>query len=101
MAIGVVMTFDDVSTEQYEAVMAQDALDLRSPRNTSATNDWPSGIVSHVAGPTATGWCVVDVWESQSKLDDFISVRLGPAMAKAGLPQPSLTPFELYNSYPA
>ena len=55
--------------------------------------------MAHYAGPTPTGWCVVDIWEGQSQFDDFMSSRLGPTMAKVGLPEPTVTPFEVYNTH--
>ena len=99
MAIGLVMKFDGVSAEQYEKVMSADHLDLSSPKNTKAADRWPDGIVSHTAGPKPGGWCVVDVWESQEHFDKFFSDRLGPSLQKVGLPEPEVTPFEVYNSH--
>ena len=54
MSIGLVMKFNGVDAEQYEAVMSKDNLDLRSPKNGQAADQWPDGAVSHVAGTTAT-----------------------------------------------
>jgi hypothetical protein len=99
MAIGLAMTFDGVTKQQYEAVMAPEGLDLATPANASATDKWPDGIVSHVAGATATGWCVVDVWQSQADFDRFFTDRLGPNLARVGLPQPNVVAFEVYNSH--
>ena len=93
------MTFDGVTKDDYEAVMAADGLDLASPRNSSATDDWPKGIIAHYAGATENGWCVVDVWDTQAAFDDFMANRLGAAMSKAGIPQPNVTTFEVYNSH--
>jgi hypothetical protein len=99
MAIGLVMTFDGVGQDLYDAAMAPDALDLHAPSNPNATDDWPSGVISHYAGPTPTGWCVVDIWQSQEAFDNFFSSRLGPTLAKVGIPEPNVTPFEVYNSH--
>jgi hypothetical protein len=99
MAIGLVMTFDGVGTDQYEAAMAASGLDLQSPGNPNASDKWPDGIVSHVAGATPTGWCVVDVWESQADFDRFFADRLGPTLQKVAIPEPNVTPFEVYNSH--
>ena len=99
MAIGLAMMFDGVGKDDYEKVMAKEHLDLASPQNKGAADDWPDGIISHVAGATPTGWCVVDVWESQESFDKFFANRLGPALQKVGLPEPNVTPFEVYNSH--
>ena len=99
MAIGLAMTFDGVGKEQYEAVMAAGELDLGSPGNKSAGGRWPEGIIAHYAGTTPTGWCVVDIWESQEAFDAFFASQLGPTLQHVGLPQPNLTTFDLYNSH--
>ncbi len=98
MAIGLVMTFDGVTQQDYENVMAAGGLDLPSPGNPNAGGSWPKGAISHSAGPTPTGWCVVDVWESQADADAFIGSTLGPITAGLGIPQPNVVPFEVYNS---
>jgi len=43
---------------------------------------------------------VVDVWESQRDFDDFADSRLKPAFeAVGGLPMPSVTAFNVHDSY--
>ncbi|HUC36323.1 MAG TPA: hypothetical protein VMR97_04305 [Acidimicrobiales bacterium] len=98
MAIGLVMQFSGVGIKDYNDVMK--LLELESPGVTGVKNDWPVGIISHVAGATENGWCVVDTWESQEKFDAFMQSHLGPALGKTGMPEPQVTPFEVYNSYP-
>lgn len=97
MAIGFVMQFAGMGIDGYNDAMTN--LDLESPGVRDVTNDWPTGIIAHYAGPTEKGWCVVDVWESQERFDAFMQARLGPAMGKAGLPEPQVTPFEVYNRH--
>jgi hypothetical protein len=97
MAVGFVMQFSGVGNDDYDAAMRN--LELESPAVTGVANDWPIGIISHTAGPTDKGWCVVDIWESQERFDSFMTSRLGPAMGKAGLPEPQVTPFEVYNRH--
>lgn len=60
---------------------------------------WPEGILGHYAGPSDAGWTVVDIWESDEAFEKFKAVRLGAAMAANNLPEPTVTRFELYNSY--
>ena len=99
MAVGVVMRLAGVTQDQYEGVMAPGALDLRSPGNPDARDQWPEGIIAHYAGATEDGWCVVDVWETREHFERFVAEQLGPGMASAGVPQPELTFFDLYNSH--
>lgn len=97
MAIGFVLQFSGVGIKGYDDAMKN--LELASPGVTGVDNEWPDGIISHVAGSTESGRCVVDIWESQEKFDAFMHSRLGPAMGKAGLPEPQVTPFEVYNRH--
>jgi hypothetical protein len=95
MAMCLIMQFARVNAATYEAVMKE--LGLRG-----ANPDWPSGIISHLAGFTSDGMYVVDVWESQQDFDAFLESRLMPAFeAVGGLPQPQVTTFEVHNSYTA
>jgi hypothetical protein len=93
MAVCLIMQFAGMDTGKYDAVM--DKLGL-----SSANPNWPEGIVSHVAGRTSDGLCVVDVWESQQDFDAFMNSRLKPAFdALGGLPQPRVTSFQVHNNY--
>jgi hypothetical protein len=56
MAMCLIMHFAGVNAATYEAVMKE--LGLRG-----ANPDWPSGMMSHVAGFTSDGMYVVDVWK--------------------------------------
>ena len=50
--------------------------------------DWPDGLVDHI-GAFGDHLVVVELWESQAKQAAFMESRLGPALGKAGLPEPS------------
>ena len=93
MAVGLIIQFAGIGPDKYEAVMK--ALGL-----TGNKGDWPKGIVSHMAGATPEGWCVVDVWESQGDFDAFFNGRLKPAFDKVGdLPPPRITTVAVHNTY--
>lgn len=95
MAVSIVMEFPGASQAQYDAVMRELGLLLGDQGG-----DWPKGILSHMAGSTDDGWCVVDVWESQTAFGEFQANRLGPAIAKVGgLPEPRVTWVNLYNQH--
>jgi hypothetical protein len=100
MAIGFVMTFDGVGQDDYERVMAAGNLDLPSPGNPDAGGKWPEGLVLHHAGPTPTGWCVVDIWESEEAVAAFGSARLDAALERERIPQPDVVTFPVYNAGP-
>jgi len=41
-------------------------------------------MLSHHAGPTEGGFCVIETWESQEALQQFFTERAGQALAAAG-----------------
>lgn len=84
MAKALVLEFDGVGRDGYEAVNSGLGIDPSDPGT-----DWPDGIVSHVAGSTGTGWVVVEIWESQDAQARFMEERLGPALHGAGMPEPA------------
>lgn len=95
MAVGFVLDFANMGQDKYDAVMKELHLAIGSNAN------WPEGILTHAAGKTASGWCVVDVWESEAAFGKFREAKLGPAFAKiGGIPEPKVTTFQLYNRFP-
>ena len=75
MAIELVFTGQGVSAAQYEQVL-----------NEVCPGDvMPDGMLYHVAAPTEDGWMVVEVWESQEKVDRFFQEKLGQALQKANI----------------
>jgi hypothetical protein len=53
------------------------------------------GLIAHVGGPTARGWRIIDVWESEDDFHQFQSERLVPAVQTANKgANPSRQPFE-------
>jgi quinol monooxygenase YgiN len=88
MAIGTVFVGPGVTQAQYEQVFNQVA----------PTDQMPTGMLSHVAGPTENGWCVVEVWESQEALQRFFEDTLNQALQQAGIPMdsPPIT-FQVHN----
>lgn len=59
----------------------------------------PEGSIFHAAGPTETGWRVVDVWDSHEAFDRFMRERLGPALQQAAAPRPEVTEFPVHNAF--
>jgi hypothetical protein len=84
MAYGLVLEFTDVSRKQYDAVNEKLGIDMESGKG-----DWPAGLVSHAAGPGASGWIVIEVWASKAAHEAFMGGRLGAALATVGVPVPS------------
>jgi hypothetical protein len=84
MSYAIVVVFEGVTEADYWAVNADLGI------NRDGAGAWPDGIRSHAAGPTAGGgWVVIEKWESKQAQEAFMAGRLGPAIAKAGLPAPS------------
>jgi heme-degrading monooxygenase HmoA len=80
MAIMMILDWEGVSPEQYARV--NDTMGIHSDA------DVPDGLISHVAAIDDAGeMTVVDLWESEQALGQFVETRLGPALAEAGIPQ--------------
>ena len=92
MAYGVVHTFAGGTKEQYEASIA-----AVHP----AGGGLPEGQIYHLAGPSADGWTIVAVHDSQQSWEKFRDSTLLPHM-EAGIEggfagPPEETTFETYN----
>jgi hypothetical protein len=55
------------------------------------------GIVAHIAGPTETGWRVIDVWESEEAFRRFSEEMLLPAFKHRGVMEAKPHIFPVYN----
>ena len=73
MAYGVVHQFPGATKEQYEASIA-----AVHPSDGSL----PEGQVFHVAGPSADGWTIVAVHDSQESWERFRNEILMPRMSQ-------------------
>lgn len=86
--IGIVFDVPGGTQQQYDKAMVELNFDA----------GYPQGLVSHNAGPNANGWSVVDIWQSQADFQNFFDTRLGAAIHAAGIPEPKITTFNVYNS---
>jgi len=87
MAIGLIFSGTGVSKDQYEQVLHAVAPDDQPP----------AGMLHHAGGPSESGWCVMEVWESQEALERFFRDKLGAALQAAGITaQP--TTFQIVNT---
>jgi hypothetical protein len=84
MAVAAVIDLAGITAEQHDALVAAMGL-------TGDSAAVVPGLIFHVDGPTATGWRVIDVWDSEADMERFQRERLGPAAAQVGeLPQPQV-----------
>lgn len=96
MPYGVVHQFAGGTKEQYEASIA-----AVHP----AGGGLPEGQLFHAAGPSADGWTIIAVHDTQAGWEAFRDGTLMPRMA-AGIPggftaPPVETGFEIYNQVTA
>ena len=61
----------------------------------------PAGALARLAGPTASGWRVISVWESEAAWETFRRERLEPAFRHAGREQPSIQAWQLDSFFTA
>lgn len=82
MAVVAVFQGPTLTQAKYEASIRE----LTGGRSRAEKpSDWPvDGLLVHVAGETANGFRVIDVWESDEALQRF-GEALTPIMAKLGI----------------
>jgi hypothetical protein len=84
MADALILEFDGVGVEGYEAVNRELGIDMET-----GEGDWPDGLISHTAGAKPGGWVVIEIWESQDAQGAFMNDRLGAALGAGRVPAPS------------
>ena len=75
MAIGLLFVGEGVTQAQYEQVLNE----------VNPNRELAPGAISHMAGPSEKGWCVMEVWESQEDLQRFFDDKLGKALQAANI----------------
>lgn len=83
MAEGLILEFDGFGVERYKQVNELLGIDMDS-----GEGDWPAGMLTHIGGAKEGGWVVFEIWESRADQERFLSERLGPALAEAGIEGP-------------
>jgi hypothetical protein len=83
MAAGLILEFDGVGREDYDAVNEQLGIDSQT-----GEGDWPAGLLFHAGGAKPGGWVVLEVWESQEAQQRFMDGRLGAALQAGGVTAP-------------
>lgn len=58
--------------------------DIRRHLGISGDEDVADGMLAHLESETATGYRIIDVWESEADIQRFFEARLGAAFAAAG-----------------
>jgi hypothetical protein len=80
-----ILEFKGVTADQYNAVNTNLGIDPET-----GAGDWPDGLHSHAGAIGDNGNLVVfEVWDSRATQEEFMNSRLGPAIGKAGVPEPS------------
>lgn len=83
MADGLILEFEGFGVDTYEQVNGLLGIDMAS-----GEGDWPAGLLAHTGGAKEGGWVVFEIWASQADQERFLSERLGPALAQAGIEGP-------------
>ena len=91
MTVGLLFDGIGVSQAQYEQVLNE--------VTNNGTAEPSAGFLTHHAGPTEGGFCVIETWESAESLQAFYETKLRSALAAAGI-QVKPRIFEIVNSVP-
>ena len=85
MSEACILEFNGVGADEYHEVNGYLGVD-----QATGEGDWPAGMLSHTGCLGDHGNVMVfEVWESQQAQQAFMEARLGAALSKAGLPEPS------------
>ncbi|QKW10360.1 hypothetical protein HUT18_32065 [Streptomyces sp. NA04227] len=97
MAIVAVFDMPGMTQAQYEQ-SAEMVAGRPGPVKTPA--DWPvAGLLSHTSAPTADGWLVVDVWESEEAFRQF-GERIIPILRELGVPDVEPRVYPVFSMVP-
>jgi hypothetical protein len=69
--IAVLFTRQEITRERY----------VNTTRRARFPEDWPEGMIIHVAGMFGAEWGVFDVWRAGSDMESFYGGRIAPAVA--------------------
>jgi hypothetical protein len=76
-----VLEFDGVGVSQYNEVNAELGID-----QATGEGNWPPGLLTHIGAAAEGGnLIVVEVWQSRKAQEEFMSSRLGSALAAGGI----------------
>jgi quinol monooxygenase YgiN len=85
VSVSCILEFNGVSVEQYHEVDGYLGIDVRT-----GEGDWPAGLMSHVGSMgDHDNFVVFEVWDSKDAQQAFMESRLGAALAKASVPEPT------------
>ncbi len=88
MPIAFIVAGESIAREHYDQ-----AMQVLGREDVNAPN--PPGFIAHLSGPTASGWQVIDVWESEAPAQTFYGSERFQKML-AGLPPVAITPWPLH-----
>ena len=83
MAVALLLEFEGVGVEQYNAVNERLQIDMATGQG-----DWPEGLLFHAGGAKPGGWVVMEIWASQEDQQRFMERRLGRALQEGGITEP-------------
>jgi quinol monooxygenase YgiN len=90
MAIAILFEIPNGSQEHYD-VMNEHLKEMSAEE--------PPGRISHIAGPTSSGWRMVEVWESKEAFEVFASEFFTRALHESATPEPQLSMWEVHKMY--
>ncbi len=71
-------------------------LDQYDQVNQQLSSEKPDGVRVHIAGESDGGIRVIEVWDSTDDIDRYMQSGLAEAMQEAGIPEPTITDFEVH-----
>jgi hypothetical protein len=84
MLEALILEFRGVGAAEYQKVNELLGVDMAA-----GTGDLPPGLAQHTAAASGDGLLVMELWDSQDAATEFLTSRLGAALAQAGVPEPT------------
>jgi len=86
--IVIVFELPDMTQKEYDAIMNE---------LIAQGKEYNKKRPAHVAFNKDGAWCVVDVWESEAALNEFVGGTLAPIFNKLGIPVPQPKFYPVHN----
>lgn len=87
MTVLAIITGEGITQQMYDIIR----------REVDWVNQQPQGAIIHIAAFEGSTARVVDVWESEQDLNDFMQNRLAPVMIQHQYPIPQVVIYPVHN----
>ena len=77
----------------------QEHYDLMNDKLKEIGQEEPAGRISHIAGPTQSGWRMVEVWESKEAWEVFVGEYFTRVLHESSIPDPQVSIWDVHKMF--